>query len=501
MNIQSPTTNTVDAIIIGSGAGGAAAAYGLVNAGLRVLLIEKGDYLAKDGSTLDINRVVHVGAFKSHEAWKDRHGQTIVPEEYANVGGKTKWYGAALLRYSPQEFDADAQYRCLPWPFPYSTLAAYYTAAEQRLGARTFDCEADLRDILLRLSKHAPAWKSEPLPLGLAAKILQQPREASHFDGFASPADLKGDADTAFISAIRDRDNFTMLTRSPVTELLGDPSNAARIIGVRLEDGQRLYARTVLLAAGALHSPRLLQRYMEATGLSASLPAYKNVGRNLKLHLLTAVIGMSLTRKTDLLRKTELLLNAECPHSSAQPLGFDGELISTLIPKFVPRFIARILGERSYGFFLQTEDSAHSDNRVHDDTDGNGVIKGAPVLDYDATRLPLSKREHRTFVNRFGNALRRIGMLAFSKRIDIVGTAHASGTLTAGNNPETSVVNAMGAVHGMQSLYVVDGSILPRSSRVNPSLSIFAWSLRVADQIAIALRSAPAVDARIKETA
>jgi choline dehydrogenase-like flavoprotein len=36
----------------------------------------------------------------------------------------------------------------------------------------------------------------------------------------------------------------------------------------------------------------------------------------------------------------------------------------------------------------------------------------------------------------------------------------------------------------MKSLYVVDGSILPRSSRVNPSLTIYAWALRVADNIA-----------------
>jgi choline dehydrogenase-like flavoprotein len=35
-------------------------------------------------------------------------------------------------------------------------------------------------------------------------------------------------------------------------------------------------------------------------------------------------------------------------------------------------------------------------------------------------------------------------------------------------------------VYGMENLYVVDGSILPRSSRVNPSLSIYAWALRVA---------------------
>ena len=48
-----------DAIVVGSGAGGAAAAYKLALGGLRVLVLEKGNRLPTDGSTLDIQRVVH----------------------------------------------------------------------------------------------------------------------------------------------------------------------------------------------------------------------------------------------------------------------------------------------------------------------------------------------------------------------------------------------------------------------------------------------------------
>jgi choline dehydrogenase-like flavoprotein len=44
-------------------------------------------------------------------------------------------------------------------------------------------------------------------------------------------------------------------------------------------------------------------------------------------------------------------------------------------------------------------------------------------------------------------------------------------------------VDAEGRVHGLDNLYVVDGSVLPRSSRVNPALTIYAWGLRVASKL------------------
>jgi choline dehydrogenase-like flavoprotein len=53
-------------------------------------------------------------------------------------------------------------------------------------------------------------------------------------------------------------------------------------------------------------------------------------------------------------------------------------------------------------------------------------------------------------------------------------------------------VDANGAVFGVEGLHVADGSILPRSSRVNRSLSIYAWGLRVADLLARRLRGVQA---------
>jgi choline dehydrogenase-like flavoprotein len=478
-----------DAVIVGSGAGGCAAAYQLARRGLTVALLEKGTELPRDSSTLDYRAVVDEGRFKSRETWRDNRGGEFAPEEHFNVGGKTKWYGAALLRYGRAEFGADPAYQCPGWPIAGDELTRFYNEAEQLLGVRTFECERDLARIVERLGKRAPSWRSEALPLGLSREILLNRLEARHFDGFASVAGLKGDAEAAFLAPVRKLPNLTLLSGAEVAGLLGDPADPVRVIGARLADGTSVRGRVVLLAAGALHSPRLLQRYIAEHGLAQRLPCADMVGRHLKLHLLTAMVALSPTKKTDLIRKTTIFLDAELPHSSVQPLGFDGQLIASLMPRLLPRGLARQLGERAYGFFLQTEDGASRDNRV---CAASAATGGLPLLDYDAARTPAAVAEHRRLVRRFRRALTRAGMLAFSQRIGIAGTAHASGTLTAGSDPRSSVVDADGAVHGMQSLFVVDGSVLPRSSRVNPALTIYAWSLRVAERLAVRQRGATA---------
>ena len=191
-------SRSFDVIVVGSGAGGAAAASQLASAGVRVLLLEKGKRLPMDGSTLDVQKVVHDGAFKSREAWRDGRGRALVPEEYFNLGGKTKWYGAALFRFGRHEFAADADHQALGWPISYDDYAPYYERAERRLDVKTFDCEPDLADILDRIERRSQ-WQRAPMPMGLARTIRLNSIEARHFDGFASIRRLKSDAETAFL--------------------------------------------------------------------------------------------------------------------------------------------------------------------------------------------------------------------------------------------------------------------------------------------------------------
>lgn len=470
-----------DYIIIGSGAGGSAAAYRLAKARKQVLLLEKGQELPKDGSTQDFQKVINQGIFKSKEPWLNKQGKPFVPEEYFNLGGKTKWYGAALLRFGPDEFEADPDFQCLAWPISYKELAPYYGEVEKLLGVRSFPIEPDLEILREKIDRQASGWRSMPLPLALNNSILACENEARHFDGFASAQGLKADGQTSLLAWVNANDNLRILTGHAVQHLLGSDADPHRIAGVMLENGQSYTAGNILLAAGAMHSPRLLQDYFGISGLSATLPCAKLVGRYFKRHILTALLLFSSSPKTDVLRKTTAWFNDRYPHSSIQPLGFSEDVLITLIPRIVPRFLARYLGKCAYGFFLQTEDGSHKDNRV---VAAESKSKTSlPKLDYDLTRLSAAKKEHAQMTHSFQRTLWNAGCISFTKTIPLEGTAHACGTLVTGNDPHTSVVDSIGKVHGMGNLYVVDGSIMPRSSRVNPALTIYAWGLRVADHL------------------
>lgn len=469
-----------DVIIIGSGAGGSAAAYHLTQLGLSVLLIERGPALPKDGSTLSVDKVVKQGAFKYPELWLDRDGNTVLPGEFANLGGKTKWYGAALLRYAPEEFAGDETHRFLPWPIRFEDLEPFYAEAERLLAVRQFPVEPGLARIISGLRRLDANWREGRLPIGLSPDIFDHPHEARHFDGFASARGLKSDGETSFLDRVRAHPNLRVMTGNAVTALIQAPGRPERILGVACADGSRFEGDVVLLAAGALHSPRLLQQYLEATRLAERLPAYRNVGRNYKSHVLTWLIAFSARPVEDVLRKTALLLSDEFPCSSVQNTGFiDGELIGAEAPRWLPAWGANFLGRRAYGFFLQTEDGSHPDNRVIPARNGTQ----RPVIDYDLARLPEAQREHRRLTRRLVREFLRLGCLPVVKPVGVTGTAHACGTLAAGSDPAASVVDANGRVHGLDNLYVVDGSVLPRSSRVNPALTICAWALRVASRL------------------
>lgn len=476
------SNSPVDVIVVGSGAGGAATAFKLVQAGLRVKMLEKGAYLPRDGSTLDTKVVLREGRFKNTESWLDKKGNRFVPGEFYNVGGKTKWYGAALLRFSPHEFLEDRDFNCLPWPIEYSELEPYYEQSEQLLHVNYFENEPGIQALVDKLVEADASWRPEQLPLGLKKEILNHPTEAKHFDGFASACGYKSDAQVNFLHPLASHSNFELLPNQSVVALLSS-DDGRRIYGVRCEDGTQHMADTVVLAAGAMSTPRLVQWHVAAHQLEPVLPSSSVIGANFKLHINSALLAFSPFTHDDVLRKTTILFNDRFPHTTVQCLGWmDGEILGSQLPAAVPKFVTNAMGRRAYGFFVTTEDGSHLDNKIRVAGD-----HGLPVMDYDLDRIPASRDEHQAAIKAIEQALRHAGMIGVDRHMGLAGTAHALGSVVCGDDPLTSAVDGHGKVHDIDGLYIGDGSVLPRSSRVNPALTIYAWGLRLGDHLAFGI--------------
>ena len=74
--------------------------------------------------------------------------------------------------------------------------------------------------------------------------------------------------------------------------------------------------------------------------------------------------------------------------------------------------------------------------------------------------------------------------LYLGKDIPIAGTAHQAGTARFGRDPATSVLDLNCKAHELDNLYVTDASFFPSIGAVNPTLTIIANALRVAEIIA-----------------
>jgi choline dehydrogenase-like flavoprotein len=116
-----------DAYIIGSGFGGASAAWALANKGYRVAVLERGEWPKRDDSDWDPKKILIHSQYSMPEAASvEQNGEK--PKDYffnQNVGGMSVFYAGATLRFREEDF--------LGWPISYSALEKYYGEAEMAL--------------------------------------------------------------------------------------------------------------------------------------------------------------------------------------------------------------------------------------------------------------------------------------------------------------------------------------------------------------------------------
>ena len=182
------------------------------------------------------------------------------------------------------------------------------------------------------------------------------------------------------------------------------------------------------------------------------------------------------------------------PLGAMQMLGkSDAVLIGFDVPDAVdPADLAR----HSIDFWLTTEDLPRRDNRV------TLAADGAIRLSYTPTNLEAHLRLRAKFMGLLDSIRCRADVYENRQyvggRLGIGGVAHQNGTIRFGTDPATSALDLDCKLHDLDNVYVADSSFFVSSTAVNPTLTIIANALRVAETVAqrmgrSTLRSSPPV--------
>jgi choline dehydrogenase-like flavoprotein len=516
-----------DIIIIGSGAGGGTIARTLASTGLRILIIERGDYLPRERENWSEDAVWRQKRYQARETWYDKDDQPFEPYTHYCVGGNTKMYGAALLRLRERDF---AQTRLASgtspaWPIAYDDLEPFYARAERMYHVRgdagsdpteprrsgpfehpSLAPEPSIRRVYDDLRR--AGYGAFPIPLGARTPANgQSPAPLGLFDGYPDPTATKADAHVDGVAPALQRENVTLLTGWKVEKLVTDASGASvrDVVVERLGERIVLKGDLVILAAGAINSAALLLRSAgdhHASGLANSSGL---VGRNYMCHqngLLIAVLpyenpaafqkhfGIADFYHADPLRNhaTEPDMPLGLIQLMGKPDAGTLEWLASL-PGGEPLRAEPLESwrQRTIDFFLTSEDLPDPENRVELRADG------AIRLRYTHNNTRAYERLHA----RCEDALRRTEALHgraapvfLHSRLGIGGVSHQTGTLRFGPDPRTSVLDPNCKAHDLSNLYVVDGSFFPSCGAVNPSLTIMANAIRVGEHLAGVLGAA-----------
>src|SRR5580658_8400566 len=323
-----------DIIIVGSGPGGATAAWRLAPTGKRILLIERGGYLPRERENWDTHEVFGKARYQADENWKSADGATFKPGLHYWVGGNSKLYGAALFRLRETDFHGVRHVDGLSreWPLKYDVFEPYYGEAEKLYRVHGVRGE-DPTEPWASAPYPKPPIKHEPRIAELADGLKREGLHPFHmpmgawieedengviapdspclrcdpFDGYPSLTNGKADAQIVCVDpTLKAHPNVTLVTGCYVERLLTDASGR-NVTGVEtlVEGERRLFsADIVVVACGALSSALLFLRSANDKHPRGLANGSDQVGRNYMRHNNATVLAISRTPNPTQFQKT-----------------------------------------------------------------------------------------------------------------------------------------------------------------------------------------------------
>lgn len=529
-NSPSPPTET-DVLVIGSGPSGAVVAKRLFDAGVDVTVLEQGEWTDYDRARADTPEFELTARREWSSDPTQRHGKgdfpidntdsEVVPLMWNGVGGSSTSWAANWMRSKPSDF----RVRTLDgvaddWPISYFDLEPHFRKVEPDFAVSGVEGDPAYPE------GYAPPLPPVTLTPGGRRMAEAHNRIGWHWwpgsnaistvsRGELNPCQQRtacmwGCVEGAKVSVDLTHwrplvaQGLTLVSGARVTQIQTNAQGHAT--GAVFTDSagveRSIAARTVVVAANAVGTPRLLL----ASGRDGSSNGLANssglVGRRLMLHPTAGVVGLfdedlqSYRGPWGQMAYTLQFYETDDSRDfvrgakwSLQPTG--GPLQSTkrwpwgdsqFWGKGFHAELARRFG-RSLSWGIICEDLPDESNRVVLDGD-NPDETGMPGV-----RIEYSTSENSKRMLRFMTARAVESFEAASATRTVVAPQvretgwHMLGTAKMGEDPGTSVVNRYGRAHDVPNLYVVDGSVWPTSSGMNPTATIAAFASWAADHM------------------
>jgi choline dehydrogenase-like flavoprotein len=506
--------------IVGAGPAGSMLAARLAKAGLAVTLVEAGPRhpLAERARMMRAYLRGDDPWALPDAAWHayTNEGEVTYPLDATRAqgagGGTLHWEG-----YTPRLAVEDFRLRSLygiaeDWPISYWELEPYYVQAERELGVAgsADDPGMEPRSAPYPLPEFPYSYSDRFFgaacgKLGIAFQHLPQARNSVAYGGraacstcgtcFVCPTGAKATADLTHIEAAEATGRATVLTETVAGRIQAAGRRATRVRGrTRAGEPVEVKADVFVLAAGAVENARLLLLSRSDEHPAGLANSSGLVGRRFMTHPVVDVHGTvpheMFPYRTGFSTGTSHQFVA--PAARAEHGSLLIEFMNNAGP--VPRRVAEDSGRwgaaleeeirsrfgRTAQVRFQVEQLPHGANTVALDP-GVEDPAGNPV---PRLRLSLGPYERRA-MDRAEELGRRILARMGAKNIarNDLFSAHQLGTARMGTEPRASVVDPDLRAHDLENLYVLGGSAFVTGGSANPTLTIGALALRLADHL------------------
>lgn len=503
-----------DVCIVGAGAAGITLAVSLAEQGVDVCLVEAGD---------DVVRPEAQALFEGESVGEP---MAVDGGRYRVLGGATRYWTGRCAKLDPIDFERRPWAPGSGWPFPREVLEPYYRRAEATCGFRT-------------------PWISDAAVLNSvgAGGFAFDKKNVELFAWRYAAVDWARYQDwgVRFGGVLRRSPRIRVLLNANLTEVIaGADQNRVSAVVVRSLSGARgrIEAKRFVLACGGIENarlllnaaerqPRLFDRAHAALGryfmqhpraVTAAFTSAPGAGDPQDLFNVLRTrrgshyeVGFALPAETQ--RRLNLVNCSACFRYEADPLSswertkqwLRREAGATpvrdrLDPLPVLGNILRRLGGRhallegaGARLILDLEQLPDPDSRItlSPETDALGLRKAR--IDWRISEV--ERRTARVFTRAVGDELERLGLgrMTYAPGLDETGglvpeamheSYHHLGATRMSDAPATGPVDADGRVHGTANLYVAGGSVMATGGHANPTFTIVALALRLADHLA-----------------